>query len=276
METNQVILGDCLTILRDIPSNTADLCFADPPFNLNKGYASHNDNMGESEYLEWCERWILELVRVTKPTGAIMVHNIPKWLTYCASILNRHAHFKHWISWDAPTTPMGKSLQPAHYGILFYTKSATGAQIYPIRAPHKKCRLCNGYLKDYGGKPHLRHKFGYLISDVWTDIHRIRHNKRRDLHPCQLPIPLLERVILLTTKPGDLVIDPFLGTGTTAVAAKKLGRDYLGIELSPDYVDIAEHNLTIITKTLPYSVYLGKVQTIRDCDLELLEREYGD
>jgi site-specific DNA-methyltransferase (adenine-specific) len=131
--------------------------------------------------------------------------------------------------------------------------------------------VCDSYLKDYGGKKDQMHPFGYLISDVWTDIHRIRHAKRRDEHPCQLPIPLLERLILMTTDVGDVVLDPFLGTGTTAIAAKQLQRHYIGIELDPFYADIAQGKLDKITKpTLyrnhPVSMYLGNIQSIRDCD----------
>jgi site-specific DNA-methyltransferase (adenine-specific) len=75
------------------------------------------------------------------------------------------------------------------------------------------------------------HQFGPLVSDVWTDIHRIRHKKRRDEHPCQLPIHLLERLLLMSTDEEDIVLDPFVGTGTTAIAAKKLGRKFIGIDI---------------------------------------------
>jgi len=98
------------------------MIFADPPFNLKKRYNGYKDNKGFNEYLNWCKQWIYEMVRVTKPTGSIFVHNIPKWLTYYASFLNETAYFKHWIALDAPTAPMGKSLQPSHYGILYYAK----------------------------------------------------------------------------------------------------------------------------------------------------------
>jgi len=136
--------------------------------------------------------------------------------------------------------------------------------------PHKRCRVCNSYLKDYGGKKEQMHPFGPLVSDVWTDIHRIRHNVRRDKHPCQLPIHLLERIVLMTTDPGDVVLDPFLGTGTTAIAAKALGRHYIGIEIDPFYKKIAEEKLANITPSLYkgyyVSFYLGNIQTIRDIE----------
>lgn len=170
------------------------------------------------------------------------------------------------------STPIGKTLLPAHYGVLFYTKAAKGAKFYDIRAPHKTCRECGAYLKDYGGKKDQMHPFGYLVSDVWTDIHRIRHNTRRDPHPCQLPIHLLERIILMTTDENDVVLDSFLGTGTTAIAAKRLNRRYIGIELDPFYQRIAAEKLAQITQPTRYegravSIYLNKIQSIRDCDV---------
>ena len=90
---------------------------------------------------------------------------------------------------------MGKSLQPSHYGILYYVKDIKQTKFYELRYPHKRCRKCGYLLKDYGGKKQGLHPFGPLLSDVWTDIHRIKHNKYRDEHPCQLPIHLLERII---------------------------------------------------------------------------------
>ncbi len=268
---NQVLLGDCLEVLKTIPDNTIDVCFADPPFNLDKKYTRYSDQRSLEDYLAWCEKWLLELVRVTKPTGSILVHNIPRWLTYYATILNKHAHFRHWIAWDAMSAPLGKTLLPAHYGILFYSKQAKGTKFYEIRAPHKKCRVCDSYLKDYGGKKDQMHPFGTLVSDVWTDIHRIRHAKRRDEHPCQLPIHLLERLILMTTDVGDVVLDPFLGTGTTAIAAKQLQRHYVCIDLDPMYEQIAKDKLAKIEEPTLYhgyavSMFLGKIQSIRDCD----------
>ena len=267
---NQVMVGDCLQIMSTIENNCVDMCFADPPFNLEKKYTSYKDQRPVEEYLAWCRKWLKELVRITKPTGSIFVHNIPKWLTYYASILNDLAYFRHWIAWDAMSNPIGKTLLPAHYGILFYTKELKGFKFYEIRAPHKRCRVCDSYLKDYGGKTDQMHPFGALVSDVWTDIHRIRHSVRRDEHPCQLPIHLLERVVLMSTDPGDVVLDPFLGTGTTAIAAKALGRRYVGIDVDPEYGDIAKAKLEQVEESTyqgcHVSYFLGKVQSIRNID----------
>ena len=103
---DKIFQGDCLTLFKSIPDNSIDITFADPPFNLKKEYKSYNDSMSLHAYMEWCEKWISEMVRVTKPSGSIFLHNIPKWLTFYSQILNKQANFKHWISWDAPTAPM--------------------------------------------------------------------------------------------------------------------------------------------------------------------------
>ena len=276
---NQIIQGDCLELFKDIPDNSVAMTFADPPFNLKKKYTTYNDGLEFQEYLNWCEKWISEMVRITKPTGSIFLHNIPKWLTYYATFLNKYAYFKHWISWDAPTAPMGKSLQPAHYGILFYGKEQKGTKIYELRYPHKRDRKQGYLLKDYGGKKDKLHPFGPLVSDVWTDIHRIKHNKKRDPHPCQLPIHLLDRLILLATDEGDIVLDPFSGTGTTAISAKRLGRKYIGFELDNEYVEISKRKLEVTEPNYKLgeswvSFYLKDVITIRNNDWEKLKKYF--
>ena len=272
---NKIIEGDCLDIMKSIPDNSIDITFADPPFNLKKKYNGYKDSKEFDEYLKWSKQWIYEMVRITKPTGSIFVHNIPKWLTYYASFLNEIAYFKHWIAWDAPTAPMGKSLQPSHYGILYFVKDLKKAKFYELRYPHKRCRKCSYLLKDYGGKKASLHPFGPLISDVWTDIHRIKHNKYRDEHPCQLPIHLLERIILMSTDEDDIVLDPFVGTGTSVIAAKRLGRKFIGIDIDEKYVTITKNKLS---KELAnskigdvwISYYLDDIITVRDKDWEKL------
>jgi site-specific DNA-methyltransferase (adenine-specific) len=279
---NKIYQGDCIDLLSQVPDGAVDMVFADPPFNLNKKYTSTNDQLTDAAYMAWTERWVRESVRVLKPGGSILVHNIPKWLVQCVTVLNKEADFKHWISWDAPTAPMGKSFQPAHYGILFYTKPGDH-KFYELRYPHKRCRKkkgCNHLLKDYGGKKDTVHPFGPLVSDVWTDIHRIKHKKFRDDHPCQLPVHLLERLILGCTDEGDVVLDPFMGTGTTAIAAKRLGRQYVGFEIDDGYQQIAttkleEETFRSLLGNTWVSFYRGAVASMRSEDWTKVE-EYFD
>lgn len=273
---NKIINDDCINILKQVPDSCVDMTFADPPFNLKKKYNNYDDAKEVQDYLDWCNIWLSEMVRITKPSGAIFVHNIPRWLSYFSQYLNKIAYFKHWIAWDSPSAPLGKTLLPNHYGILYFTKAKLRKdfKFFDIRMPHPRCRVCKEFLKDYGGKKALAHGFGPLLSDVWSDIHRIRHKKRRDEHPCQLPIPLLERLILMTTEENDIVLDPFVGTGTTAVAAKKLGRKYIGVEQDKKYANIARNNTTTANHTKIngcfVSEYLGQIRTMRDKDFKTI------
>lgn len=272
---NKVILGDAIEVMKKIPDNSVDMTFADPPFNLGKRYNNYNDKKNIGEYLGWCNLWLNEMVRITKPTGSIFVHNIPRWLTFFASHLNEIAYFRHWIAWNAMGAPLGKTLLPNHYGILWYTKDPKDFKFYDIRGQHPRCRKCGIIQQDYGGKKDQLHPIGPLISDVWTDIHRIRHRKRRDEHPCQLPIHLLERLILMTTDEDDVVLDPFIGTGTSAVAAKRLGRRYIAIDIDSKYVEITRKNIEANNQTkingCYVSMYLGKIITVRDNDWEKIK-----
>jgi site-specific DNA-methyltransferase (adenine-specific) len=270
---NKILHGDCLELIKDCKDESVDIVFADPPFNLNKKYLNCNDNLKYDEYLLWCERWIKEVVRVTKKTGSIFIHNIPKWLIHYSYFLNKSCIFKHWIAWNALSRPMGKSLQPNHYGILYYAKS-NNTKFYEIRHPHLRCK--NKLIKDYGGKKDDLNYFGPLVSDVWTDIYRVKHNKYRSKHPCQLPIHLLERIVLMSTDEGDVVLDPFMGTGTTALACKRLGRNFIGFEISKEYVDDSLNKLDqentqskIDNVWFSYFKYHGIV-TIRDVDCDKL------
>ena len=229
--------------------------------------------MSESEYIAWCNEWLSECVRLLKPTGSLFVINIPKWLIYHACHLNKIAVFRHWIAWDALGSPTNSKLLPAHYGILWYTKTQK-SKTYIVRIPHQRDRK-GELLADWGGKKALLHPYGKVMSDIWNDIHRIRHKVRRDAHPCQLPPQLVERMILSTTDEGDIVFDPMIGAGTTAVAAKRMGRKYIGIDIDEKYVKIAKENAdaseptTINNKYV--SIFLNKVTSIRDKDYERVE-----
>lgn len=264
--------ADCIKVMESIPDESVQCVFADPPFNLNKKYNSYKDNMLENDYFLWTEEWISEAFRVLAADGSLFVYNIPKRLTKTANICDKYGFFRHWISWQSLGKPLGKSLLPTHYGILYYTKQERGFKFYNVRTPHKKCRKCNQYLKDYGGKQHLRHKFGYLVGDVWDDIHRVRHSQKRiENHPCQLPPHLIERLLLMATDPGDLCLDLFAGGGSAGVAAKQVGRDYIGCELDEKYVILANNKISDANPQIAGSAYvsnhLGKIISIRDCDI---------
>ncbi len=239
--------GDALDVLRRYPDNSIDLAFADPPYNLNKSYNIYEDEGDESGYVRWCNSWLLEYVRVLKPTGALYVVNLPRWAMYHASFLSRHLHFQNWIVWDALSEPRGK-LMPAHYGLLFYTKHPSAftfnyealatldARSYCLRPSCVRQRKARGVDEKE------------QLTDFWWDIHRIKHRRDRDYHPCQLPDGLMERIIRLSTNEGDTVLDALCGTGTTLVAAARLGRHYVGIDIDEEYVRISREKLAEVER----------------------------
>jgi len=270
---NIIIHGDLFDVMKNMADNSIDMVFIDPPYNLKKEYSAYNDNLRQETYIEWCNRWLSECMRVLKPTGSLFVINIPKFLTYYACHLNKIAVFRHWIAWDALGSPTNSKLLPAHYGILWYTKTDK-CKFNSVRIPHVRDRKGN-LLADWGGKKVMLHPYGKIVSDVWNDIHRIRHKVRRDAHPCQLPPHLIERMILMTTDEGDIVLDPMVGTGTTAIAAKRMGRKYIGIDIDNSYVKIAEDNLKYTEPTkidgVYASIFLNKVISVRDKDYKKVE-----
>ncbi|MER3458009.1 MAG: hypothetical protein C4309_04660 [Chloroflexota bacterium] len=239
---NVVIQGDAPEVLRRYPDESVDLVFADPPYNLDKAYTTYDDEKDRETYLNWCNAWLDEYIRILKPTGSLYILNLPRWGMYHAAYLNRRLYFQNWIVWDALSEPRGKIL-PAHYALLFYTKHPTDftfnyesvglidARFYCLRPS------CIRQRKARGDDEKER------LTDIWWDIHRIKHHRHRDVHPCQLPDALMERIIRLSTNPGDVVLDALAGTGTTAVTAAKLGRRYVAIDIDPAYVAITREKL---------------------------------
>lgn len=224
---------DCLNLLSQMADNSVDLIFADPPFNLGKDYGfGFNDAISEQEYLKWTERWLTECVRVLKPGGAFFVYNIPLWATYTSSILNRYLNFRHWIAiYMRGLMPVQNKLHPSHYGLLYYIKGDKPKTFNQQRIPMSTCRHCGGEIHDYGGKKRGLNPDGLCIADVWTDINPVRHKKYKNRVANELPLNLLHRVISLASNEGDVVFDPFGGSGTTYVVAEYLKRQWIGAEI---------------------------------------------
>ena len=116
--------GDCLSVLADYESDCADLVFADPPFNLNKLYPSGmDDNVKTETYLDWCQKWIEECIRILKPGGALLIWNLPRWNAALGGFLDGRMTFRHWIAVDIKyTLPIQKRLYPSHYALTYYIK----------------------------------------------------------------------------------------------------------------------------------------------------------
>ena len=244
---NRVCCGDILEVLGGYPESSIDLAFADPPYNLNKLYSAYEDGQEDQEYISWCNAWLGEYARILKPKGALFVLNLPKWALYHADFLNRHLYFQNWIVWEALSEPRGK-LMPAHYALLYYTKSKNEFTLNLDQSTDLDSRdyclrqSCIRKRKK-AGKDKKEH-----LTDIWWDIHRIKHQRDRDYHPCQLPRSFMERIIRLCTNVGDVVLDGFCGTGTTAVVSVKLGRRYVAVDMDPEYAQMAEKKIAEVTE----------------------------
>jgi site-specific DNA-methyltransferase (adenine-specific) len=234
----QLYDADCLEFLKSLPSESVHTFFADPPFNLKKKYGRKgSDSLSDEEYLEWSQSWLHEAVRILVPGGALFVYNLPKWLIHYGGFMSAHPtmSFKHWIAIDkAHSLPIPNRLSPSHYGMLYYIKG-NKPRIFDrdaVRIPIAICRHCKRDVKDYGGHKKYLNPKGLNLSDVWDDIPPVRHRKYKYRAPNELAPQIVERVILLTTTTGDVVCDPFVGGGTTAYVAERLGRRWVCADLN--------------------------------------------
>lgn len=242
-----VLFGDdCLAILPRLRAESVHTVFADPPFNLKKLYGKRtNDNIPDAEYIAWCKRWVEECARVLKPGGAFFLYNLPKWNVLLGAHLTEIGlDFRHWIAVSiSACLPIQGRLHPSHYSLLYYTKGKPKT-FRKIRTPIELCRHCGKEVKDYGGHRNALNPRGLNLKDVWTDIPPVRHwkFKSKEREANALSTKLLDRVVELSTVPGDLILDPFGGSGTTFVVAEEKGRRWVGMEI--DFADVIIERLT--------------------------------
>ncbi len=225
--------GDCIEVMRSMDSESVDLAFADPPFNLGKEYKSKiDDSKASHEYIEWCQRWLDEMIRTLKPGGSLFLWNLPKWNIPLGAYLGTKLTFRHWVSVDIKySLPIAGRLYPSHYSLLYFVKGTKPAIFHPDRLPVPCCRHCGGELRDYGGYKNKMNPMGVSLSDVWTDIPPVRHAKYKKRDANALSLKLMDRIVSMASDPGSLVLDPFGGSGTTYVAAELTGRRWVGSEL---------------------------------------------
>jgi DNA modification methylase len=250
MIPNQVVSGDCVARLSELPAGCVDLAFADPPFNIGYEYDRYDDRRARADYLNWTEAWLAAVKRVLKPTGSIYVAIGDE---YAAEIKVRldglGLTMRNWIVWHYTFgVSCTRKFNRSHAHIFYYvadpkqfTFSADTIRVPSARQTTYADRRANplGKLPDdtWVLRPQEDGSFFSPEDDTWYISRVCGTFKERGEHPCQMPLALLERIVRVSSNPGDLVLDPFAGSGTTLAAAKKLGRDYFGIELSENYVD---------------------------------------
>ena len=248
---NQILLGDSITLLQSLPDGCADLVFADPPYNLQLKQAltrpdqskvdAVNDAWDQFDdfaaYDAFTRAWLSEARRILKPTGTLWVigsyHNIFRVGTAVQDL-------GFWILNDViwrKTNPMpnfrGTRFANAHETLIWAARDAQQT----------------GYTFNYRAMKALNDdvqmRSDWLLP-ICTGHERLKDETGRKLHPTQKPEALLHRVLLASTAPGDLVVDPFFGSGTTGAVAKYLGRDFIGMDADAGYVDAARQRIEAV------------------------------
>jgi site-specific DNA-methyltransferase (adenine-specific) len=238
MNTNTILTGDCLGLLPGVPATTADLIFADPPFNIGLRYPGYDDRLPKDAYLAFTDRWLGAVARVLSPTGSLFVQIADEWAGYLQTRLDALGlRWRNTLIWYYEFGPHQKNkFGRNHQQILYYVADANRFTFHAdaVRVPSARQLK----YKDKRANPK-----GRVPGDVW-DFSRVCGTfKERQAHCCQTPEQVLDRIIRVASRPGDLVLDPMCGSGTALVVAKRLGRRYLGVELSEETAGLARQRL---------------------------------
>ena len=206
--------------MKQIPDNSIDLVLTDPPFNVNIDYEEHQDNMDDNDYCIWCAEWIGLIYNKMKEgsfaiifTGDKKVYQIHKAIEEYTSFT-----FHHFLKWNKPNSHRALS------GTVFFYKTEIAFVLSKGKSDIKRINR-----KHMHSDTIIQNSVTPLDAD-WT-------------HPCARPVELYSKIIRGFTNEGDTVLDPFMGSGTTAVACKQLQRNFIGFEISQKYVDIANKRL---------------------------------
>lgn len=286
MLENTLIRDDSLNVMRKMESNQIDMIYLDPPFFTqemqlltsrdNEVYSFSDKWDCIEEYLKYMEERLLECKRVLKDTGSIFLHCDRNASHYLKVLLDRvfgMSNFQSEIVWCYKRwSSAKKGLLNNHQIILFYSKSSNYKfnKVYTDYSETTNIdQILQERVKNANGKSAYKHdangevvfgksKKGVPLSDVWEIPFLNPKAKERVGYPTQKPVILLERIIKLVTDENDVVLDPFMGSGTTVVAAKMFNRRYIGIDVSQKAVDVAEKRMETLVKTESRLLSKGK------------------
>ena len=262
---DKLVCQDVFTALPNLPDQCVDLMFADPPYNLNKSF---NDRKFRKttidEYAEWLDSWLANIVRVLKPAASIYICG--DWR--CSAAIHRvgEKYFipQNRITWEREKGRGAKSnWKNCSEDIWFFTVSDD--YYFDVEAVMLKRQVIapytdqNGAPKDWTESENGRFRLTHP-SNLWTDLTVPYWSMPENTdHPTQKPEKLLAKVILASSREGDLVFDPFNGSGTTTVVAKKLGRHYLGVEIDETYCCLAAKRLELSSQNRSIQGYVDGV-----------------
>ena len=302
MQNNNVVCADCLETLKKMKTEKIDLIYLDPPFftqniqslvssKKNEKFSFCDKWKDMDEYLKFMEVRLEECKRVLKDTGSIFVHcdrNASHYLKVLLDKIFGTQYFQSEIIWFYKRwSNSKKGLLNNHQVILFYSKTSNFKfnRIYTDYSETTNVdQILQDRIKDKNGKSKYKidengesvigkSKKGVPLSDVWEIPYLNPKAKERVGYPTQKPLILLEQIIKLVTEEGDIVLDPFVGSGTTVVAAKMLKRVYLGIDISHEAVDLTKERLEKLVKTESFLLKKGRAsyQKQTEQQVELLK-----
>ncbi len=255
---NKIIKGNTVNILKNIPDNSIDLIFADPPYNLQldkelqrpneKKYDGVDDEWDKfssmKKYDEFCISWLTECRRILKESGTIWVigtyHNIFRIGTIMQDLGFWILNDIIWIKTNPTPNFKGTRFNNAHETLIWATKSQKSKYIFNYQT-----------MKRYNDGLQMRSDW-YI--PICQGAERLVNKNGNKIHPTQKPEALLTRIILSSSNEGDIVLDPFFGTGTTGAVAKKYNRKWIGIEKEEKYIDAANERISKIKSIIDSSL----------------------
>ncbi len=253
---NRIYQIDCFQFLDGVQDKSVDLVVVDPPYNIKK--ADWDTFKSEKEFFDFTFAWIDKVIPKIKENGSIYIFNTPYNSAFILQYLvQKGLNFQNWITWDK-RDGLGSARRRFSNGqetILFFTKGTKHTFNYDdVRVPYESTEriehaMKKGILKN--GKRWFPNPKGRLCGEVWhitSERHKNKVNGKLQKmdHLTPKPLDLIERIIKASSNPGDVVLDCFAGSGTTAVAAKKLQRNFLCCELDKEYVEVARKRLKSI------------------------------
>ncbi|MBI5076971.1 site-specific DNA-methyltransferase [Candidatus Falkowbacteria bacterium] len=248
---DKIYFDDALDALPRILTCSVDLILTDPPYTIRKNFGRGTISKSDRQYQKWCEQWIIQCARILKTTGSIYICINWEASSVVQSILKKYFIIRNRITWKREKgRGAKKNWKNNMEDIWFATKS--NAYTFNVNAVKIKKAVIAPYV-DKNGKPKDWKKIdGRKIrythpSNIWTDLTVPFWSMPENTeHPTQKPEKLFERIILASSNKGDVVLDPFLGSGTTAVVAKKLGRKFIGFEIEKKYYILAKKRLSLL------------------------------
>ncbi len=248
---DKTILGDAIEVIDYLPLCFADLLFVDPPYNMSKvfGKASFK-RMASDDYESWVRSWFKKILMRLKPNASIYVCGDWRSSSPLFRVLSDYVNVRNRITWEREKGRGAKAnWKNASEDIWFATMS--DEYCFNVEAVKLKKKVIapyrhdNGKPKDWSEETNGNFRLTHP-SNLWTDLTVPFWSMAENTgHPTQKPEKLVAKIILASSKPGDIILDPFLGSGTTSVVASKLGRHYVGIEIDKHYACLAEKRLEI-------------------------------